>query len=662
MITAQSSLLPNQTSGILLLVEPLSLAICDVSPPTLELLGYRLDELLGRPITEIECSLAAACFWDEVLQGGPIGLNDPECVYRCASGKVLLTSRTVSRALGDGAGLLVIQAEPLGSGRRNEDEFASTASLLRATLEATTDGVLLIDRTGRIANMNRRFALVWGVPDALLVAHDDDAIFAFMAGQLADHDASPWRLADFAPDSDEETFDVLCLTDRRFIEWKSMPARHGSRILGRVFFFTDVTERRQSDAARTALEAQLRESQKMDAIGKLAGGIAHDFNNILATILGNTELARQDMGANPQALRSLAEIHKAASRARDLVQQILSFSRRQPTERIPLALAPVIEESARLLRATVPARLALEVRCAKDVPAVLADATQIKQVLINLVTNAMQAMHGRPGSILIGLDTVLFDAALADAIPALQALLAKHAGRMVRLTVSDNGPGMDAATQERIFEPFYTTKPVGEGTGLGLSVVHGIVTAHEGAIMVQSQPDKGSIFTIYLPVAETEVSVGVAGLSVGSPPATPPGNSGQRILYLDDDESLVLLVKRLLERQGVHVRGFSNQDDALDALRADPTRFDLVVTDYNMPGLSGLDVAREVRTIRDDLPVAVASGFIDEELQAQAGRSGVRELIFKADAAEDLCQALVRLLRTIKQESNHSFLPTQSYP
>ncbi len=142
----------------------------------------------------------------------------------------------------------------------------------------------------------------------------------------------------------------------------------------------------------------------------------------------------------------------------------------------------------------------------------------------------------------------------------------------------------------------------------------------------------------------------------------PPGNSGQRILYLDDDESLVLLVKRLLERRGVHVRGFSNQDDALDALRADPTRFDLVVTDYNMPGLSGLDVAREVRTIRDDLPVAVASGFIDEELQAQAGRSGVRELIFKADAAEDLCQALVRLLRTIKQESNHSFLPTQSYP
>ncbi len=414
----------------------------------------------------------------------------------------------------------------------------------------------------------------------------------------------------------------------------------------------DVSEREAAEALRDSLEEQLREMQKMQAIGTLAGGIAHDFNNILATILGNVDLAHEELGNNARVGESLLEIRKAGGRARDLVQQILSFSRRQATEFAPTALGSVVEESVRLMRASLPARVKIEVQCAAGVPLVLADATQIEQVLINLGTNAAQAMRNSPGHIRIKLDTVTHDAVLADEPQALLDMRKLHAtpsGRIVRLTVNDDGPGMDVATRKRIFEPFFTTKPVGEGTGLGLSVVHGIVQAHRGAIVVESETGKGATFTLYLPLAQVQATLPPPDAIAAAP--TNCATGGQHILYIDDDEALVFLVKRLLERRGCRIRGYTNQQEALNALRADPAAFDLVVTDYNMPGMSGLDVAREVRTIRADLPVAIASGFIDETLRAQANAAGVRELIFKASAVEDLCDAFVRMALTVASET-----------
>ena len=413
----------------------------------------------------------------------------------------------------------------------------------------------------------------------------------------------------------------------------------------------DITERKRAETARASLEAQLRESQKMQAIGTLAGGIAHDFNNILVTILGNTELARQDVSSSPRALESLDEILKAGARARDLVQQILSFSRRHPTERKLTALCPVVEETGRLLRATLPARLTLKVHCDADVPPVLADVTQIQQIVINLVTNAMQACADGPGQIEVRVDTVMLDAALADAQPAVRALRDAHPGRAVRLTVRDDGQGMDAATLGRIFEPFFTTKAVDEGTGLGLSVVYGIVQAHEGVIVADSRPGKGATFTLYLPVAEVQADTSVLDQSTMTTPPIPGTVGGRHILYIDDDESLVFLIQRMLKRRGYLVSGYTDQREALDTLLVDPNAFDLVVTDYNMPGMSGLDVAREVHAIRADLPVAIASGFIDATLRAQADGVGVRELIFKANAVEDLCEAFVRLAQSVGQIS-----------
>jgi PAS domain S-box-containing protein len=403
----------------------------------------------------------------------------------------------------------------------------------------------------------------------------------------------------------------------------------------------DITERKRTDEVRASLEAQLRQSQKMEALGTLAGGIAHDFNNIIATILGNTELARQDASRDSRVLESLHEIHKSGVRARELVQQILSFSRRQPMERKVISLAPVVEEAVHLLRSTLPSRVTIEVYCDAGVPPVLADATQIEQVVLNLANNAMQAMRGAAGRIDIRLDAVQPAAPPANATAMPQA---KPPGRTVRLAVSDNGCGMDAATLERMFEPFFTTKKVNEGTGLGLAVVLGIVQSHEGTISAESQPGKGTTFTISLPACEADTVLQAPEAGVASDEAAPDTCGGRHVLYLDDDASLVFLATRMLERRGCRVTGCTTQREALDKLRADPASFDLLVTDYNMPGMSGLDVAREAHSIRADLPVAVASGFIDESLRSNAAKAGVRELIFKAHVVEDFCDAVKRLL------------------
>ena len=407
----------------------------------------------------------------------------------------------------------------------------------------------------------------------------------------------------------------------------------------------EITARKESEAARAALEEQLRESRKIEAMGILAWGIAHDFNNALAAILGNVELARLDIAGNPGAMESLDEIEKAGTSSRELVQQILAFSRRQAAAMEPTSLGAIVEECSRLLRATLPARISLDIQCEPGLPKVLGNAGQIQQVLINLGTNAMQAIGGVSGRISMRLERTKSDKYFLDENPELQVLLGRHPGGVLQLVVTDTGSGMDNETRQRIFEPFFTTKRIGEGTGLGLSVVHGIVRSHHGEIIVHSEPGKGTTFTVYLPAAEAQVQA--ASAHAGKTANTAPGSARavvQHILYLDDDGALVGLVRRLLERRGWRVSAFVNQEEALAALRADPGAFDLVVSDYNMPGLSGLDIAREVRNLRSDLPVVIASGFVDEELEAEAKEAGVREVIFKAEAMQRFCDVIAGVL------------------
>ena len=403
-----------------------------------------------------------------------------------------------------------------------------------------------------------------------------------------------------------------------------------------TIFARDLTARKKIEAHRNALESQLRESHKMQAVGTMAGGIAHDFNNIISAILGNVELAKQDAGTSSLALVSLHEIDKAGRRARDLVRQILAFSRNESPKRVPLRLADVVEETVHLLKVTLPPSVDMQVHIDPDTPPVLADATQVEQALLNLCTNAIQAIGTQRGTVSIELGYNLQVSLGAGPVERRTGARGPH----VKLAVRDTGIGIDAETLERVFEPFFTTKPVGQGTGLGLSVVHGIMRTHQGTVDVQSTPDTGTVFTLYFPVTQ-EIKV-AAMPDIPKPKAV--DGMGKRVMYVDDDEALVFLVQRTLTRKGFVVSTFTDPRLAVATLRDRPMDFDLVVTDYNMPGYSGVDLLHEARLIRPDLPIALASGYVTPEIEKSALAEGARALIHKPNDVDEMCETLQGLL------------------
>ncbi len=388
-------------------------------------------------------------------------------------------------------------------------------------------------------------------------------------------------------------------------------------ITGVLGTFLDITERKEAEAARLTLEAQLRQAQKMEAIGTLAGGIAHDFNNILGVILSNAQLAVLDTPPAHPARESLEEISRAGLRAKELVGQILAFSRQQPTHCRAVEAAKILGDAARFLKATIPSGVEVTAEVAPGCPAILADATQVHQVLVNLATNAWHALEDGPGRIGIRLQGVSLPDAAGAAGPDLPP------GRYVSLSVTDSGRGMEPDVLKRIFDPFFTTKAPGQGTGLGLSVVHGIVEQHHGAITVDSRPGEGSAFTVYLPAADEADPAPTAA------PAVREAGAGQQILLLDDEAPLLEVSRRLLKRLGYRVEGFASPDTALAHFRQHPEQVDLVITDQNMPGQSGLAIATELLRVRPDLPVVLVSGKVTDALRRQAREAGVREVLAK---------------------------------
>ena len=410
---------------------------------------------------------------------------------------------------------------------------------------------------------------------------------------------------------------------------------------GALVWRGNITARMTAARERKSLERQLRESQKMELVGAQACGIVHDLNNILAAILGNAELARVSTHGDAQALESLQEISKAGIRARTMVRQLQSFIQRRPMEYSRTSVAAVIEESAKLLRIMLSPNVVLTTRCESDTPPILGDANQIVQIILNLAINAEHAFAGRAGQVSLTLDSVSDEAAAAPATPALHAA---PADRLVRLTVSDNGPGMPERTLQRIFEPFFTTKPAGEGTGLGLAVVKSIVQDHKGTISVRSKEGEGTCFTLLFAAAECGAGLIESGSHVITAAPAPEVTNGQHVLYVDDDESLGFMVRRLLARRGFRVSTFATPAAALAALRTCSAQYDIVVTDHNMGAISGLVVAREVRTIRADLPVAMVSGYIDDFLRLQAAEAGIELLIHKTTLVEDLGDAVQRMV------------------
>ncbi|HLW78067.1 MAG TPA: ATP-binding protein, partial [Terriglobia bacterium] len=360
---------------------------------------------------------------------------------------------------------------------------------------------------------------------------------------------------------------------------------------------------------------------------------AHDFNNILLAMTGNTRLVSAELPPAHPAQESLAEVLKAGARATDLVRRILSFSRPAEQEREVIQLQPVVLEALKLVRSTLPAMIEIRADFAPGLPPVAVNSTQVHQVIVNLATNASHAIGEKPGLIEVRLEGTGVGQELLSALPGLKA------GDYVRLSVTDNGCGMDRATQERIFDPFFTTKPQGKGTGLGLSVVHGIMKSHGGGVTVYSEPGKGTSFRLYFPSA--------AGQAESRPAEEPQAERrrGEHVLYIDDESALVRLAKRGLERLGYRVTGFTDPLAALAEFRRRPREFDAVVTDLSMPGMSGFGLAEELLVVRPDVPIIATSGYVRPEDQDMARRLGVRNLIPKPDSLDELSRALDAVFR-----------------
>jgi PAS domain S-box-containing protein len=389
---------------------------------------------------------------------------------------------------------------------------------------------------------------------------------------------------------------------------------------------------RAETTARLEAERELRQVQKIEAIGLLAGGIAHDFNNILAAIMGFSEMAIEDTPEGSSPRRHMETVLTAGMRGRDLVKQILTFSRQAEEEKGPLQLSTLIRETSKLLRAVLPSTIQMNMNLQGGLGLVLADPIQLQQVIMNLFTNAAHAMRRKGGT--ISLDLARFSFSTPEEAPR----PGMDPGDYIRISVSDTGEGMSPAVQERIFDPFFTTKPPGEGTGLGLSVVHGIIASHGGMITVASEPEKGSTFTIYIPqhrMDKYEESTALDGL-------TPRGQ--ERVLFIDDEEDIAAMGDQMLTSIGYRVVSKTRSREALALFRLNPSDFDVVITDQTMPEITGLELAKEIIAIRSDIPIILCTGF-SRDVDAEAAKAtGIRTFLSKPLTRREIAQTIREVL------------------
>ena len=399
----------------------------------------------------------------------------------------------------------------------------------------------------------------------------------------------------------------------------------------------EIEIRQKFERERAELEKQLFQLQKMETIGTLAGGIAHDFNNILTPILGYTDMALEELPVESNLRFDLEQINNAAHRGKDLVQQVLTFSREVDFENKPIQLQPIVTEALNLIKASFPPGVEINQQYDQKIGTVLADPTHIHQIMMNLCTNANHAMMKTGGILNVKLDAVKIDQKTADKIPNLKK------GEYIRLTISDTGHGMDLKTKERIFEPFFTRKEVGSGSGLGLSVVHGIINNYGGAIVVDSIPGRGTTFMIYLPKYGSDTLESDKAYKK-------PLKGDEYILFVDDEPEITFMGKKMLENLGYKVTITTNSISALEEFRKDPDKYSLLVTDQSMPNITGTELAVMMKEIRPELKVIIITGYSENLSDAILFQSGVSEVILKPMKLDDFSKVIRRVLdKNIKQ-------------
>ncbi len=507
-----------------------------------------------------------------------------------------------------------------------EKLLRESESHLRTLINTVSELVWLKDSQGIYLLCNARFERFIGAKEKDIIGKTD---YDFVDKELADffRQNDQAAMAAGQPSTNEEELVFADDGHKELLETIKTPM-YGSdgKVIGVLGIARDITERKHSGEEKEKLERRLQQAQKMEAIGTLAGGIAHDFNNILAIIIGYAELAQEDALPGTPLKKDLEQILTAANRAKELVKQILTFSRQSLTEIIPLQIQPLIKEGLKMLRSSIPTTISITEEIEPIGGTILADPTQIYQILMNLCTNGYQAMEETGGTLSVILKTTFID--INAHVPP---------GEYLELTVSDTGRGIGPDIITKIFDPYFTTKDPGQGTGMGLAIIHGIIQAYGGAITVESHLGKGSAFHAYFPVVEKD-----AYPQLKESETLPMGT--ERILFIDDEKLLAEMGKEMLERLGYHVTARHSSLEALTTFQNTPNEFDLIITDQTMPDMTGSDLARLMLQIRPDIPIILCTGYSNLIDEYSAKALGIKEFVLKPLTKETTAKVIRKAL------------------
>jgi PAS domain S-box-containing protein len=609
--------------------------------------GYSAEEVAGKDLhlllgPERDHAVFRDGFSEFRVSGtGPSIGNTVELVAVHKSGREFPVELSISavRIKGDFHALGIIH--DITDRKKAEEEMLRLHRWNQLILNAAGEGIVGLDLAGKVIFANPTAAEIIGQkPDELI----GDTIY-----HLVQH--SRQRLPN--PGENQTSGEIPGKTDEVFkrkdgttvpVSFTNTPIVENGQVRGTVITLRDLTESKKIEEAKAKLEAQLHQALKMEAIGTLAGGIAHDFNNILAVIIGYSEIMLADVQDTGPSRKHLNEVLKAGLRARDLVKQILVFSRmRAGMSMGPIELAPVVNESVKFMRASLPATIEIRQNIEDEGGTTMADATQVHQLIVNLCTNAFHAMEETGGVLEVTLSSIDFQSSDMMRHPKIKP------GPYLELMVTDTGHGMDAATINRIFDPYFTTKGPGKGSGLGLAVVHGIVDRHEAVIEVQSQPKKGTSFHVFFPKI-----LGRAARQEDHPEVSSLPGGNERILLVDDEEALADVGQKTLRGLGYEVTVKSNSVEALEIFRENPDSFDLVITDYTMPKMTGAELALEIIRIRPDIGIFLCTGYTERLSQEQAKEIGISEFLMKPLNRREMAHAVRRVLDQKKKSTEEA--------